>query len=515
MKKLFLLLMLGSIFSLNAQNTSPSEETVTAQAAEGEELDSPTPAAEPSDQDYPHSISAKVLMINYGVEAPNGSSITNGLEVAYARKFSKYTSIVIPAKVGVLNVLEQPETKRPFVKADVLVRAGYPLLNDRVEPYALIGGGLSVEPEVGTNMQVPMGAGVMVRVTEAAYFTAQYEFRKSFKADRNNSQIGVGLVFNLGRGKFNPKYWDTDGDGVMDHEDQCINIKGSRFMQGCPDSDEDGINDAADPCPLHFGTVKEGGCPDADKDGVADPDDACPNEAGLADRAGCPLPDRDGDGFGDDVDGCPDYAGTLSGCPDTDADGVSDKDDRCPKQAGPKATGGCPDRDNDNVADIDDNCPLMPGKLNGCPDSDKDGVDDASDRCPHIAGEFDGCPEIIASKRSMFEFAVQGIGFDESSSNLDERAYEVLTGLSEILDQYPQYKVRITGNADFIEPVPNRTTLSEQRAKACAGYLKSRGVAIERMVIDGVGAGRPAVREGTSAERAINRRVEFDLFVEE
>lgn len=507
--------MLGSITLLTAQITAPVDETATAQAAEGEELDSPTASATAENQDYPHSIGAKVLMINHGVEAPNGSSITNGLEVSYARQFTKYTSIAIPAKVGVLNVFEQPETKRPFIMADVQIRAGYSLLNDRIQPYALVGGGLAVEPQEGANFQVPMGAGLMVRVNDAAYFTAQYEFRKSFKEQRDNTQVGIGFVFNLGRAKFNPKYWDTDGDGVMDDVDQCINVKGSRFMKGCPDSDEDGINDAEDPCPLHFGTIKEGGCPDSDKDGIADPDDACPNEAGIAERAGCPLPDRDGDGVGDDVDACPDYAGTLKGCPDSDADGISDKDDTCPKQAGPKATGGCPDRDNDGVADINDNCPLLQGTLNGCPDSDKDGVDDASDKCPHIAGEFDGCPEIIASKRSLFEFAVQGIGFDEASSNLDERAYEVLTGLAEILDQYPEYKVKITGHSDFLEVVPNRTTFSEERAKSCAGYLKSRGIDLSRMVIDGVGAGRPVTREGSSVERAINRRVEFDLFVEE
>jgi len=515
MKNLLLLLMLGSIISLNAQNSSPSEETATATVAEGEELDGPNTAVKTADENFPHSVSAKVLIIDHGVASPSGSSITNGLEVSYTRQFSKYLSAVIPTKVGLLNVFEQPDTKRPFVMADVQVRAGYPLFDDRVQPYALLGGGIAVEPQEGANFQIPVGAGLMYRLNDAAYFTAQFEFRKSTKEQRDNTQVGVGLVFNLGRGKFNPKYWDTDGDGVMDDVDQCINIKGDRFMKGCPDSDEDGINDAEDPCPLHFGTIKEGGCPDSDEDGIADPDDACPDEAGLAELEGCPLQDRDGDGFGDDVDVCPDYAGTLNGCPDTDADGLSDKDDTCPKQAGPKSTGGCPDRDNDGVADIKDNCPLLPGELNGCPDRDNDGVDDASDRCPNIAGEFEGCPEIISSKRSLFEFAVQGIGFNEASSNLDERAYEILTGLAEILDQYPEYNVKITGHSDFLEVVPNRTTLSEERAKACAGYLKSRGVSLDRIVIDGIGAGRPAVREGTTAERAINRRVEFDLFIEE
>ncbi len=62
-------------------------------------------------------------------------------------------------------------------------------------------------------------------------------------------------------------YRDSDGDGVVDHDD------------GCPDDaeDKDGFHDD-DGCPE----------PDNDQDGILDGDDECPELSGDADRRGCP-----------------------------------------------------------------------------------------------------------------------------------------------------------------------------------------------------------------------------------
>ena len=515
-KLLTLALALGPLV-VSAQTDDPLAEALAASASGAPESPSAPPVATVDEQTYPHSLSAKVLMVDYGVAPRGESSVTNGIDVAYLRRFTKAVSLVVPAKVGVLNEPENPATKRPFVSTDLTLQLGHSFFDDRVRPYATVGGGVVVESSNGANVQAPLGGGIRVRLTEAAYITGQYEYRKSFTEGRDNTQVGMGLLFNLGRGKFNPEYWDSDGDGVMDHEDECSEIRGPRRLKGCPDSDGDGINDAADPCPLHAASRAMGGCPDGDGDGVGDPHDACPGVAGLPELDGCPLPDKDGDGVGDDVDACPEAPGTLNGCPDTDADGIVDRDDDCPKQSGPKATGGCPDRDSDGVPDVRDNCPLLPGALNGCPDRDDDGVDDASDRCPNIAGaaEHDGCPEIMRSQRELFEYAVRAIAFADRSTNVTVAGFETLTGLADLLEEYPDYKLRVTGHADFAEAVPNRDAFSKQRAQACAEYIASRGIEANRIIVDGVGAGRPIKRTGTSEERAINRRVEFDLFVQE
>jgi OOP family OmpA-OmpF porin len=95
---------------------------------------------------------------------------------------------------------------------------------------------------------------------------------------------------------------DTDGDGIPDSRDQCINEPedkdGYLDDDGCPDTDNDadGIIDANDKCPNDpedlDGFQDDDGCPDPDNDGdgIADVDDYCPNTPGIrgGDRPGCP-----------------------------------------------------------------------------------------------------------------------------------------------------------------------------------------------------------------------------------
>ncbi|HEY1696932.1 MAG TPA: OmpA family protein [Polyangiaceae bacterium] len=95
---------------------------------------------------------------------------------------------------------------------------------------------------------------------------------------------------------------DTDGDGILDSRDQCINEPedkdGYLDDDGCPDpdNDADGIVDTADKCPNEAedldGFQDEDGCPDPDndQDQVLDLEDHCPNTPGVpgGDNPGCP-----------------------------------------------------------------------------------------------------------------------------------------------------------------------------------------------------------------------------------
>jgi outer membrane protein OmpA-like peptidoglycan-associated protein len=97
---------------------------------------------------------------------------------------------------------------------------------------------------------------------------------------------------------------DTDGDGIVDPDDACPEVKGVKTddpkTNGCPaDRDGDGIIDGEDACPDEKGVAdpdpQKNGCPppkDTDSDGIMDPQDACPNEKGAPDpdpqKNGCP-----------------------------------------------------------------------------------------------------------------------------------------------------------------------------------------------------------------------------------
>jgi outer membrane protein OmpA-like peptidoglycan-associated protein len=63
-------------------------------------------------------------------------------------------------------------------------------------------------------------------------------------------------------------------------------------MGGCPDTDGDGVADVDDGCIEVAGPVENSGCPwpDSDGDSVLDKDDKCPNVVGLVNNAGCPQP---------------------------------------------------------------------------------------------------------------------------------------------------------------------------------------------------------------------------------
>jgi outer membrane protein OmpA-like peptidoglycan-associated protein len=114
---------------------------------------------------------------------------------------------------------------------------------------------------------------------------------------------------------------DTDGDGIFDDVDQCIerreDMDGFEDDDGCPeDNDGDGVPDKKDACPMSPGPVENDGCPDRDGDGIGDAEDQCPDRPGSDMHGGCP--DTDGDGFHDLIDACvdkPGGEGSTDGCP--------------------------------------------------------------------------------------------------------------------------------------------------------------------------------------------------------
>jgi OmpA-OmpF porin, OOP family len=312
---------------------------------------------------------------------------------------------------------------------------------------------------------------------------------------------------------------DRDADGVPDRDDECPDLAGRRDLAGCTDGDNDGVADIKDLCPNQMGVGSAMGCPDADLDSIPDSADRCPKEAGVKDNQGCPDRDTDSDGFVDRLDQCPDLAGVKSamGCPDTDLDSIPNALDKCPTEVGLKVNQGCPDRDTDSDGLVDrlDQCPEKAGLrvLEGCPDSDGDGVIDSRDLCPTVAGAtaMQGCPEIPKAEAEAFNLAVKGIQFDLAKATLKKESYTNLDKAAEILKKYPSYSLQIKGHTDSDGDDKKNLELSQNRAKACADYLANKGVAATRMTSEGFGETQPLVPNNSKANKAINRRVDFEL----
>jgi len=268
-----------------------------------------------------------------------------------------------------------------------------------------------------------------------------------------NDAVGnpsVRVILGIG---WAPRFYDADGDGVADADDECPelaeDLDGFEDHDGCPDfdNDDDGVPDDEDRCPREREDEDDfeddDGCidPDNDKDGIPDEKDSCPDEPGPA-PDGCPPRDEDGDGLLGPADRCPEVA--------EDGDGIQD-DDGCPET----------DADGDDVPDLEDACPLVAGpprsdpRLHGCPspDRDGDGFDDAEDRCPDQPESFDGvddgdgCPEATPGEPLVrFDDASASLRLrvaptfvvDQNSVELTPESMPTLRAIAQLLNAHPE-----------------------------------------------------------------------------
>lgn len=312
---------------------------------------------------------------------------------------------------------------------------------------------------------------------------------------------------------------DRDDDGIPDKEDACPGIAGTASARGCPDRDGDGVEDAEDACPDQTGLMEFSGCPDTDGDGLMDKADLCPFEFGYEETKGCP--DQDFDCVMDSLDRCPEVEGLLEfeGCPDTDGDGIPDPDDACPEEAGLPEHDGCalPDTDCDGILDRDDLCPHTPDTLGftGCPDTDGDGWIDPEDCCPNEPGidSLQGCPELKAEEKKLLEKAMREVRFKTGSAVLLPASLTILNQIVELVEKYPAFYLEIRGHTDSQGKAAFNMALSKKRAKACYDYLAAKGIDPARMQWEGFGAQKPLRENKTPQGRAVNRRVEFELFL--
>ena len=168
------------------------------------------------------------------------------------------------------------------------------------------------------------------------------------------------------------------------------------------------------------------------------------------------------------------------------------------------------------MPDDKDLCPDVAGTMDGCPDTDGDGLHDGVDSCPKQAGpvENKGCPELKAEEKEVLNFAMRAVQFETGKAALKEESNSVLDQIVEIMNRYPGYKLRISGHTDDVGEEGSNQVLSEERAKACYQYLSAKGISPKRIKYEGFGESRPVANNKLPAGRRMNRRVEFDLYID-
>lgn len=182
--------------------------------------------------------------------------------------------------------------------------------DDTLQPYVLAGiGNMDLDiPDSENDAETSYNAGAGFKRHLTENLSLRAEARMFYGNDSNNKDalLNFGLVYLFGGSSSSyveESNNDSDGDGVMDSEDQCANTSAGTNVDaaGCAivaavvvkDSDNDGVEDSADQCPnTPTGrTVDANGCElDADADTVVDGEDQCPDTPAGAkiDEAGCP-----------------------------------------------------------------------------------------------------------------------------------------------------------------------------------------------------------------------------------
>lgn len=108
-------------------------------------------------------------------------------------------------------------------------------------------------------------------------------------------------------------------------------------------------------------------------------------------------------------------------------------------------------------------------------------------------------------------YAIEAIVFDTDAALLSPDAELLLQGFANYLNKQVGLRIQINGHTDDVGDAVRNQVLSEERAKAVAAYLEGLGVAADRMQYKGFGEAQPRVANSSAANRALNRRTEFEI----
>ncbi len=111
-------------------------------------------------------------------------------------------------------------------------------------------------------------------------------------------------------------------------------------------------------------------------------------------------------------------------------------------------------------------------------------------------------------------YVLDKVFFAPDSPELEKRSFDELDKLVDFLKEHPTMKVRINGHTDIGKEngsLEFLQQLSDNRAKAVAEYLVSKGVNKNNISWQGFGNRKPVAGNDTEAGKAQNRRVEVEI----
>jgi len=103
------------------------------------------------------------------------------------------------------------------------------------------------------------------------------------------------------------------------------------------------------------------------------------------------------------------------------------------------------------------------------------------------------------------------ITFATDKSNIQTDFFNVLDSVVTVLTKFSDTAIEVEGHTDSTGSLSHNLKLSEDRASQVASYLKSKGVANQRIIHFGKGPMKPVATNQSAEGRAQNRRVEIRI----
>lgn len=102
--------------------------------------------------------------------------------------------------------------------------------------------------------------------------------------------------------------------------------------------------------------------------------------------------------------------------------------------------------------------------------------------------------------------------FKTGSAVINDNFYSPLNSIATIMKNYPETRIQVAGYTDNTGNPNFNLNLSLQRAQSVANYLANQGVQLNRISSVGYGDKDPIASNDTEYGRALNRRVEINIF---
>jgi outer membrane protein OmpA-like peptidoglycan-associated protein/tetratricopeptide (TPR) repeat protein len=109
------------------------------------------------------------------------------------------------------------------------------------------------------------------------------------------------------------------------------------------------------------------------------------------------------------------------------------------------------------------------------------------------------------------KIALRNIFFDVGKATLRSESNAELDRLVKLMKDVPKLKIEISGHTDNTGSAALNDKLSQERAEAVMNYLKSKGIAADRMTAVGYGSNRPIASNNNAEGRQENRRTEMEI----